>query len=369
MAFQYIKAVRKNTYLLIGLAGASGSGKTYSAMQLATGICGSDPFLVLDTEARRALHYADQYNFEHQELGPPFHPSKYLDSVRAGAERGFRCIVIDSASHEWEGEGGVIEQAEADPRKSPGNWIKPKAAHHRMVNGFLQAKTHLIFCLRAQEKIIISTIVDPRGKATITTGDWQPICEKRFMYEMTASFTLNPLTPGVVDLGLPHKLQDQHRMSFLPGQHISVAAGQLLAAWALGKPVDQPDKELWNRARRAAHEGMDSLRKFAGELPQDDRNKLKPIRQELVASGNRADQNLAVDDFVMDAAWWAQTFAAMRTRLLKAIGEEPGDDEYRSILQRHNMTPDDLGEDQEKLKAAYHALGSRTIELEREKRG
>ena len=292
MAFQYKKAVRKDTHLLIGLAGGTGSGKTYSAMLLATGICNGGPFLMIDTEASRGLHYADQFDFEHQSLGPPFTPAKYVEAVRAGAKRGFPCIVVDSASHEWEGEGGVLEMADADPAKSPGNWIKPKAAHNRMVNAFLQANCSLIFCLRAQEKLDLSE-KDGRGKVLIKSAGWQPICEKRFPFEMTASFTFNQLTPGVVDLGLPHKLQDQHRMAFPPGQHLSLEAGKLIGQWARGDAIEVPDQELWTGARRAANEGMEALKAFSLQLPAPERAKLKPIREELVATGKRTDHNLA----------------------------------------------------------------------------
>ena len=47
-------ALRENVGLLIGLAGGSGGGKTWSAMLLAKGISGDKPFAVIDTEARRA---------------------------------------------------------------------------------------------------------------------------------------------------------------------------------------------------------------------------------------------------------------------------------------------------------------------------
>ena len=180
------------------------------------------------------MHYADQFDFEHQVLGPPFTPAKYIDAVQAGAKREFSCIVVDSMSHEWEGEGGVLEMAQADPAKPPGNWIKPKGAHRRMVGGFLQVGVNLIFCLRAQEKLDLSETAD-HGKILVRSAGWQPICEKRFPFELTASFTLNPITPGVVDMALPHKIQDQHRMAFPPGQHISVEAGRLLGQWARGR--------------------------------------------------------------------------------------------------------------------------------------
>ena len=292
---EYRRAVRENTNVLVALAGASGSGKTYSAMLLATGICGDEPFAMVDTEARRGLHYADQFNFEHTSLGPPFTPMRYLEAVREVAKRGFQAVVIDSGSHEWEGEGGVIEWADAEEaagKKSIGIWIKPKAAHKKFVNGLLQCGTNLIICLRAQEK----TKAEKRGRETIITNEgWSPICEKRFMYEMTTSFTLNPLTPGVIDLTLPNKVQDQHRMMFLTGQHITAEAGAALGAWARGEPIDVPDKALWDKARREAHQGRKALRDLTVTLSDADKLKLEPIRVELNRTARVSDRNRTGD--------------------------------------------------------------------------
>ena len=289
---EYTRAVRENTNVLIALAGASGSGKTYSAMQLATGMSGGEPFAMVDTEARRGLHYADQFDFEHLSLGPPFTPARYLESIKPLAARGFKAVILDSGSHEWEGEGGVIEWADAEEaagKKSIGIWIKPKAAHKKYVNGLLQCGTNLIVCLRAQEK----TKAEKRGRETIIINEgWSPICEKRFMYEMTMSFTLNPLAPGVVDLGLPHKLQDQHRMMFPPGQHIGVTAGEQLGAWARGDTVETPDKALWDQARREANKGTAAFLALGKSLSTDERAKLRPIARELNRTAKLADQNM-----------------------------------------------------------------------------
>ena len=240
MSFQYQKAERRNTSLLIALAGASGSGKTYSAMQLAKGICGDEPFKVIDTEASRALHYADQFDFEHEDMAPPFTPEKYLAAVQEAEKRGFKAIVIDSMSHEFDGEGGLMDMADKSNIKGPGAWLQPKQRHKKMMNGFLQMRTHLIFCLRADEKIDMSKR-DDRGKIIVSSQGWVPIQEKRFMFEMTASFTMNPQAPGVIDTSLPHKVQDQHRMSFVPGQHVTAEAGTALAAWARGDTITTPD--------------------------------------------------------------------------------------------------------------------------------
>jgi len=291
MSFTFNTAERRNTHMLISLAGASGSGKTFTAMTLATGICGDKPFAVIDTEAGRALHYADQFNFKHADFAPPFTPERYLEAVKAAEKEGFEAIVIDSMSHEFDGEGGIMAMAESSGIKGPGAWKDPKMRHKKMVNAFLQVRAHLIFCLRAEEKIDMSK-KDDRGRVIVENAGWFPICEKRFPYEMTASFTLNPSSPGVVDLTLPHKVQDQHRMSFLPGRHITAEAGAKLAAWARGETITTPDKALWDRARRIAQDGVDTITTFFQRVAtEDERQKLQPIRRELWETAKRADEN------------------------------------------------------------------------------
>ena len=293
MSFQYTRAKRENVNLIIALAGASGSGKTFSAMKIANGICGDDPFLMIDTEARRGLHYADKFNFEHNPLLMPFHPDKYLEAVRDGAKRGFAAIVIDSMSHEWAGEGGILEMADKDGSKSPSNWIKPKAAHKRMMNGFLQADTNLIFCLRADEKIRI--IPDPHkpGKMMIEHIGWVPIAEKRMLFEMTVSFTLSPTAPGIIDTSLPHKCQDQHRLMFPHGQHITEKAGRELRQWAGGATVESPDDELWRRAREISEEGTVKLTDYFNiSISESEKTALAAIKRELWESAKKADANM-----------------------------------------------------------------------------
>jgi len=291
MSFQYTKAERRNTSVLVALAGASGSGKTYSAMMLAKGICGDEPFKVIDTEAGRALHYADQFDFEHEDMAPPFTPEKYLKAVQEAEKRGFKAVVIDSMSHEFDGEGGLMEMADTSSVKGPGAWLIPKQRHKKMMNGFLQVRTHLIFCLRADEKIDMSKR-DDRGKIIVTSQGWVPIQEKRFMYEMTASFTLNPATPGMIDLTLPHKVQDQHRMSFQPGQHVTAEAGEMLATWARGDTVETPDKALWDHARKIAQEGRDVITQYFTKVAtEDEQRRLAPIKAELWKTATTADEN------------------------------------------------------------------------------
>ena len=258
MSFSFRQAVRQNAGLLIGLVGPSGSGKTYSAMRLAAGIAaasGGKPFVVIDTEASRALHYADQFAFDHGDLTPPFRPERYLEAIIAADTAGYPAVVVDSFSHEHAGDGGLLDWHEEEMQRMAGEdarrrdavnmaaWIKPKMAHKAMVQRLLQVRTHLILCFRAEEKIEMvrnkdtgKTEIMPKRSLSGFSG-WIPVCEKTLPYELTASLLLSPEHPGVP---LPIKLQAQHRPLFPEGQEITEKSGELLAAWAKGGVAKRP---------------------------------------------------------------------------------------------------------------------------------
>ena len=254
MSIQFRPAIRENVGLLIGLAGGTGSGKTYTAMRLAQGISGGKPFCVLDTEARRALHYADAFKFDHAEITPPFRPATYEDAIIAADKAGYPVIVVDSMSHVWAGDGGVLDWQEEELDRMAGQdwakrervkmaaWIKPKVAHKHMVQRLLQVRAHLILCFRAEEKVEMQK--DSQGKTVIVkkqglTGldGWFPICEKNLPFEMTASFLLLATKPGYPH---PIKLQDQHRSLFQLDKPIDEQSGKLIAQWASGGKVSRP---------------------------------------------------------------------------------------------------------------------------------
>lgn len=246
MTFAFRPGVRENVGLLIGLVGASGSGKTYTAMELAAGICGDKPFAVIDTEARRALHYADRFRFDHGELKPPFRPDRYTEATKAADEAGYGAVIIDSGSHAHDGEGGILEWHDEELDRMAGQdwgkrercnqaaWIKPKMAHKRMVQRFLQLRCHLIICLRAEEKT--KQIKNDQGKMVPTNIGFQPICEKKLPYELTVSLLFHPERPGYP---IPLKLQEQHRELFPTDRPVGRRSGELIREWATGgEPIE-----------------------------------------------------------------------------------------------------------------------------------
>jgi hypothetical protein len=243
MSFTFRPAKREKTNLLIGLAGGTGSGKTYSAMRLAKGLAGHERFAVIDTEARRALHYADYFEFDHTEFDAPFRPGRYAEAIASADEQGYPVIVVDSASHEHAGEGGLLDWHEEEFQRLGGRdavkftaWIKPKMEHKRFVTKLLQLRAHVILCFRAEEKIDIvkkeggGIEVVPKRSLSGLAG-WVPVCEKTLPYEATISFLLTADAPGIPK---PIKLQEQHRAFFPLDKEISEASGMALADWARG---------------------------------------------------------------------------------------------------------------------------------------
>jgi hypothetical protein len=244
-------AKRENIPLLLGFAGGTGSGKTYTALLVSRGIAQGQPFVGIDTENGRMNHYADLFpELQVAQIDAPFRPTRYADAIDAAdaflAEQkvplGQRVIVVDSASHEWYGDGGVLDWQEElmDGKESRRlmSWIEPKKAHKRMVTRLLRVKAHVILCFRAEPKVEMIDDPEKPGKKKFIekrslTGlnGWIPIAEKNLPYELTASFLLMADRPGVP---LPIKLQEQHRALVPLDKPLSEETGKALAAWAAG---------------------------------------------------------------------------------------------------------------------------------------
>lgn len=251
MTFDPKPAVRQNLPLLVLLAGASGSGKTESALMLATGMAGANGRIcVIDTERGRALHKADDYTFDHVELDEPFTPERYAEALAKVDELGYAVVILDSGSHEYDGIGGILDaQTEEFARMGRkesmrlASWAEPKKRHRRYVQQLLRMRAHVILAHRAADKVELGkdengkTVVRPKRALTGADG-WVPICEARLPYEATVSLLLTPERPGYP---IPVKLEERHRALVPLDRPLTQAVGEKLAAWAAGAaPPSEP---------------------------------------------------------------------------------------------------------------------------------
>lgn len=242
--FDIRPAAREKTPLLVGLIGPSGSGKTYSALRLAAGfqrISGGDTY-VIDTEARRSLHYAEKFKFQHLAFGAPFGPLDYLDAINTCVNAGATTIIVDSFSHEHEGPGGVLEMHQAEHERIGGRegtkmlaWGKPKRERRRLINSILQMNCNFVFCFRAKEKLKME-----RGKDPEKLG-FMPIAGEEFIYELTLKCLLLPGANGIPTWHSDFfgekamiKLPEQFRSTFSADPQLTEDVGEQLAKWAAG---------------------------------------------------------------------------------------------------------------------------------------
>lgn len=230
----------------VAIAGETGSGKTESAMRLASGYVGAQgKFVVIDTEEKRALYKKNRYKFDWMDLQPPFTPENYAKALEAA--KGYAAVIVDSGSHEYTGEGGMQDmQAEDLERMSKGDsdkmakltapaWKRAKLEHKKLMTKLIRYPTLLIVCLRAEPKI--KFVKDEKGKTQIVDAGYQPICERMFGYEMLVFAMVHADNPGVPQH--VKKLEPELEPIFPAGEQITEATGQRLAAWAKGSAASQ----------------------------------------------------------------------------------------------------------------------------------
>lgn len=221
MTAVFTKATRSASKFKLSIQGPSGSGKTLGALALAKALS-SGRFAVIDTENGSASLYADRFDFDTLQIGAPYLSRKYHEAVAAAIQADYPLIVIDSLSHQWDGDGGILQRKTAlDSRggNSWTNWKEFTEEHNKFVAMILQSPVHIISTMRS--KMAYSQNEDG-GKKKIQKLGLQPIQRDGMEYEFTMTFdvqmdhkaTVSKNRTGLFDEGLidlldpviPHQL-------------------------------------------------------------------------------------------------------------------------------------------------------------------
>lgn len=188
---QLQKATRKKSKLRLNISGPSGAGKTYSALLMAKGLVGQwSKIAVIDTENGSASLYDHLGDFQTVDLQPPFTPERYMEAIDLCLGAKMDCIIIDSSSHEWSGQGGCIEINEKLAQsKYKGNtwsaWSQTTPRHDAFVNKVLQCPVHIITCTRSKMETVMTDDkkVKKLGMKDVQREGWE--------YELTVSLNLD----------------------------------------------------------------------------------------------------------------------------------------------------------------------------------
>lgn len=230
-------AARSEAKPLIGLYAESGNGKTWSALLLARGYVGPNGRIgMIETEGGRGEANVGREPVGQYLVRPirqDFSPMEYGRAISEAENAKLDALIIDSASHEWEGAGGVLAMAADNQAKGVKGvlvWQQPKINHQRhFMLRLMQTPIPLVIvCMRAKYPM-----EQVKGSEWTRSKTLEPKQADDILFEM--------FVHGWIDA--EHKLHvTKYTLPELAnvirdGEPISVETGKRLAAWARGEPT------------------------------------------------------------------------------------------------------------------------------------
>ena len=236
------KASKEQQKLRLAITGVSGSGKTYTALSIATHLnCGK--IALIDTEHGSASLYGDLFDFDTKELSS-FSPQQYENALHEAESGEYGVVIIDSLSHAWAGKDGVLEIVDKATAKSASKnsyqaWGEGTKKQNEFIETLLSSPCHLIVTMRSK---MAYDIQEKNGKKVPVKLSLAPIQREGVEYEFTI----------VGDLDISHTMKiSKTRCSLIPEEAEYEKPGKefakLLINWlSEGKPAD-PQQEILNQ--------------------------------------------------------------------------------------------------------------------------
>jgi hypothetical protein len=224
---------RNKSKLRMALTGVSGSGKTLGALYIAFGITGDwSKIALIDTEHERARFYANREDlgtgaFLYQSMYAPFSPDRYKQMVKDGAAAvgADGVVIVDSLTHAWNSEGGVLDIKDRIASRAGQNsytaWSEAGKEQTSLVNTIFAVGCHTIATMRS--KMAYELQEDDKGKKKPVKMGLAPIQRDDTEYEFDI----------VLDIGRDHIATASKDVTFLDkyGQIITPELGKQLGAW------------------------------------------------------------------------------------------------------------------------------------------
>jgi len=291
---QIAPVTRKGMKLLISLFGMSETGKTYSALKLMAGI-EPDPAKrgFLDTEGgERGRAYVDAIpgGYMYGALTAPFTPERYMEALRDFVAAGVTTLCVDSVSHAWFAEGGVLDMVEnATERNDLAKRAKPKRRLGKLTSQWLGCGLHLILCSRGKQPLVEEVV---NGKKTYVPGPIVPIQEKTLRFDMTIMALMLGDGRFTIDKQYGGKCPGALRPIFQAHEVMDDEMGSKLIAWIGGQDTLSPtQRSLQLAATAEAEKGAEAFREYWKTLTAPDRAFLKPSLENYQSIANAADDD------------------------------------------------------------------------------
>jgi hypothetical protein len=213
-------ADRKRAKIKMALQGPSGSGKSFSALQIAKGLCLKwEPIAVIDTENGSSELYSHMGPYQVLQLAPPFSPERYIEAVSVCEKAGIEVVIIDSITHEWE---NLIDFHASMAGNSFTNWAKVTPRHNVFVQKLLQTPMHVISTIRTKQDYVLN---EKNGRMVPEKVGLKSVQRDGLEYEFTLVF----------DLDMKHHATASKDRTGLfagkPAEQLSSETGKLIQQW------------------------------------------------------------------------------------------------------------------------------------------
>lgn len=238
------KASKKGLKLRIAIAAPSGAGKTYGALVLASGIAPWDKIVVIDSENRSSNYYADLGDYYVEEIEAPYSPERYIAAIAKCEQAGMEVIIIDSTTHEWSGEGGILSIKDQMTGNDFTKWAQLTKRHDAFIDKMRTSKAHIIATIRSKQDYEVST---DNGKTKVEKLGLAPVQREGLEYEFGVALSID----------IKHNAtSSKDRTRLFDGKPpfvITADTGRLLLEWAEYADVNAiAEQERAERAERDA---------------------------------------------------------------------------------------------------------------------
>lgn len=216
------KATKDQIKIRLAISGASGSGKTFSSLAIASHLGKS--IALIDTEHGSASRYADIFDFDVCELND-FHPAKYIEAIQEAERAGYEVIIIDSLSHAWFAELDMVDQA----KNKFTAWKPVRELERKLIATIIECNVHIIATMRSKTEWDTSQVEPKTGKMKPEKIGTAPIQTNGIEYEFDIFGEMNQNHILHISKSRCSELQDQ---SFLnPGSELAERLLSWIKPW------------------------------------------------------------------------------------------------------------------------------------------
>ena len=231
----FVKATKKQSKLRMAISGPSGSGKTFTGLRVALGL--GKKIAVIDSEFGSASKYADQFDFDCNDISSNKHPNEYIKAIKEAEAAGYDVVLIDSITHAWDETKVVVDKVAAASR-NPNTyvaWKEGTKVWDSLKTAINACKIHVIVTMRAKTEYVLEEI---NGKKVPTKKGMAPEVRDGTEYEFDVVLDMTHEHYGNITKTRCSSLDGycEHK----PGEELGKALLQWLSDGAAPAPATNP---------------------------------------------------------------------------------------------------------------------------------